>query len=357
MIRIQRRMFLELMGNAATAAVLLLFVMLLVASVKVLGLGAGLGIGDFVRIVPATVVTFLGIVMPVAVLVAVVLTYGRASADNEIDTLRACGVHPLHVLTPGLVFGTLMSLLLLVAMDYGKPYAERATQKARKDVDIPRMVATQLASGEPLELEGMLISAGSIDEQGNASDLVIQRYDEDGHLVHQLKAERSRIYVDEQRSLIVLEIEDSRTIVGESVGGDFEVSRSLAQIEGNLNMRALTTPQLVAWLERNERDGHKRGSYKPRDVATELHFRLSESAACLMFVLLGIPVALRQRRNDRLGAFLVAFLLSLFLYYPALKVSKALAENRTLDPPVAAWLAHLVMLAVAFWYSRRTAAA
>jgi lipopolysaccharide export system permease protein len=346
------------MGNALTAAVLLLFVMLLVASVKVLGLGAGLGIADFVRIVPATVVTFMGIVLPVAVLVAVVMTYGRAAADNEIDTLRACGVHPLHIVTPGLLFGTLMSLLLLLAMDYGKPYAERATQKARKDVDVAQIVATQLASGEPVQVdEKTLISAGSIDENGNATELRVQFFDSDGRLDQELLSERSRIYVDDRQSLIVLELIDYRSIVGDRVSGTSTITRSLANFEGSLNMRALTTPQLVAWLERNERDGRKRGSHKPVEIAAELHFRMSEAAACLVFVLLGIPVALRQRRNDRLGAFLVAFLLSLFLYYPALKISKSMAENRTLDAPVAAWLAHIVMLCVALFYARRTAAA
>src|SRR6185436_6600448 len=62
------------------------------------------------RALPIQAATQLDVILPIAVLVSVVLTYGRAAADNEVDTLRASGVHPLHVMTPGLLFGALASL-------------------------------------------------------------------------------------------------------------------------------------------------------------------------------------------------------------------------------------------------------
>ncbi|HYN64307.1 MAG TPA: LptF/LptG family permease, partial [Candidatus Limnocylindrales bacterium] len=76
----------------------------------------------------------------------------------------------------------------------------------------------------------------------------------------------------------------------------------------------------------------------------ESHMRLSDSAAALIFVLLGLPVSLLWRRYDRTGAFLVAFLLALFLYYPSQQISFALARMDALSPLVAAWSGNVLLL-------------
>jgi lipopolysaccharide export system permease protein len=72
-----------------------------------------------------------------------------------------------------------------------------------------------------------------------------------------------------------------------------------------------------------------------------------------VFVLLGYPVALRFRRSDRVGAFLVAFLLALVLYYPSVKVSDGLAMSGAVAPEVAAWLGHGLLLVASFLIWRR----
>jgi hypothetical protein len=43
----------------------------------------------------------------------------------------------------------------------------------------------------------------------------------------------------------------------------------------------------------------------------------------------------------------VAFLLALFLYFPASEVARALASNKVLDPDVAAWTGQALLVAVA----------
>jgi len=343
MMLFQRKLFFELMGNALTTVLLLLTVLLLITSVQVVSNVDGLSLWTFVKTLPIFMGVAVDIVMPVSVLVAVVLTYGRAAADSEVDTLRASGVHPFHLLVPGLVFGALMSVLMLVALDDGRPHSERAKRRITRSVDLSAILAQKLASGEPEYLDdGILVSTRSLDADGLAHDMRIQWFSEDGQVVQEIMAETARAFVDPSRAKIVLELGVYRTVVGKRLDGvGMKIEQSLGREHVDLKLESMTTAQLLAWLARDE---GQRGMFKLLSVETEVAMRASSSAACLVFVLLGIPVALRFRRSDRVGAFLVAFLLALFLYYPSVKVSQAVARGGILDPQIAAWSGHGLLL-------------
>lgn len=346
MMLFQRRIFLELMGNGVMAFVLMAAVLMLVATLQIVQMIQGLSPTVFIKAIPIFLAAGIDLLLPMSVLVAVVLTYGRWAADNEIDTLRASGVHPLHLLTPGLVFGALMSAVLLVSLDYAKPYAERFKRALTKDVDLSLILAQKLASGEPERIDdNTVISAGWIDEDGMAHDLRIRIEGDDGSTKQEIIAERAMTFVDVEANKLVVELFDFRTVVGQRVRSKkFSFIRPLTRLETDFKIPSMTTPQLVAWLDRDE---ERRGIFKVPDVMTAVNMRLSSAVTCVVFVLLGLPVAVRFKRNDRVGAFLVAFVLALVLYYPSVRVSKALSEEGVLDPSIAAWAGHAVLLLAA----------
>ncbi len=354
MMLFQRRLFLELMGNALTTLLLLVLILLLITSVQVASSVDGLSLWLFLKMVPMFMGVTVNIVMPISVLVAVVLTYGRAASDNEVDTLRASGVHPFHLLVPGLVFGAVMSLMMLLAMDEGRPYAERSKRRITKSVDPGVVIAQKLASGEPEELtDGITVAPAWIDAEGVVHDMVIQWTTDDGDVIQEILAETAEMFVDRERALLVLKLGKFETVVGDQADGLAEgtiITRSLDIKFGELNLQSMTTAQLYAWLQRPPEE---RGLYKTLDVKTEVAMRTSASVACFVFVLLGYPVALRFRRSDRVGAFLVAFLLALFLYYPSVKVSGALAASGAVAPEISAWLGHVLLLAASGLIWRR----
>ena len=353
MMLFQRRLFFELMGNALTALLLLLAVLVFITAVQIVSSVDGLSLWTFVKTIPIFMGVTANIVVPVSVLVAVVLTYGRAAADNEVDTLRACGVHPFHLVTPGLVFGALMSALLLVALDDGQPHAERAKRRLTRNVDFSSVLAQKLASGEPEFLdENILISTESFDETGLAHGMTLLMTWEDGTPRQEIYAETARAFVDPDRSQVVIQLGKYRTVFGDRADGvGLKFYRKLGKEFVDLDMGSMTTAQLTAWLQRPEGE---RGMFKTKAVRTEVALRAASAAGCFVFVLLGIPVALRFRRSDRVGAFLVAFLLALFLYYPSVRVGKALALSGTLVPEVAVFCGHVLLLVAALIFALRS---
>jgi len=342
----QRRLFAELLRNTLTTSLLLLSVLLLVACVQIVHSVDGLSLGTFVRALPIQAAAQLDVVLPIAVLVSVVLTYGRAAADNEIDTLRASGVHPFHVVVPGLVFGALCACVLLLGLDYGKPLARRLQVRLIRGEDISGIIESKLSAGEPIELEGgrTVLAAEGFDDEGRALRMRVQLYDADRNLQTELVADQAEIRVNKETSEIEITFRDFETIKGPRFAGDeFVITRKMSRNMKDLDERFLTTPQLLAWSLRG-RDPSP--SWSARDGLIEAHMRFSDAAAALVFVLLGVPVALLWRRQDRTGAFLVAFLLALFLYYPSQQISFALARFDALSPALAAWSGNVLLLAL-----------
>lgn len=343
MMLFQRRIFRELFWNTVTTWFLLTAMLVLIMSSQALVRTEGLTLMMFARSVPVFAATELNLTLPVSVLVAVILTYGRAATDNEIDTLRATGVHPFHVFMPGLVFGAFMSACLLVTLDYVRPLMERAKKRMSKDIDLAALLRNKLAAGEPVHLDDQtIIAVDGFDEQGRALGMRVQIYTKDGELSKEIVAETASLRLNRETSEFEVTLNNYESVVGPRFSGEqMTIKQPLPRDLALMVEKHLTTPQLMAWLERHP---SRRTGFTQTHAELGVNMRISEALSCLLFVILGIPVALMFRRHDRTGAFLVAFLLTLFVYFPSKRVAFELARADLLSPIAASWAGTLFML-------------
>jgi len=291
------------------------------------------------------------VTLPLSVLVAVVLSYGRAAADNEIDALRCSGVHPLQIGLPGLIFGALSGVLLLLCMDFAKPWAQVAKRHVAEVVDFAALLRAKLSSGEPVRIDdNTVLTADSIAADGRVLGVRVQITNDDGEVEREIVADSGDIGVEKDPAQITLTLHAFRTVHGpRSEGAELQVTRPLPRDATALDADDLTTPQLLAEV----RHGGPFTGFTLQDAQLEIAMRLSSAAACLLFVLLGMPIALIFRSGDRTGAFLASFLIALFLYYPSLKLSLYLAGRNVLSPAVASWSGSSVLLLVGLLLCRR----
>lgn len=352
MMLFQRRIFVELLLNTLGTLLLLTLVLVLISSAQVVHRTEGLTLASFARTVPIYAASLLDITLPIAVLVAVVVSFGRAAADNEIDVLRASGVRPLHVLVPGLVFGALMAVGLLLAMDWAKPLAERAQKRAIKDVDLATLLRNKLSAGEPVELDDhTVVSAEGFDAQGHAEGFRVQLLTDDGALEREIVAQWAELRLNRTTSEFEITLHDFHAVKGSALAGaQMDIRRPLPKEIARLYSEHMTTPQVLAWLAR---DPSRRADFTVDEAELAVHGRLASSLACLLFVLIGVPVALMFRRHDRTGAFLLAFLLALFVYYPSQQISEGLARSDALSPFAASWSGNAFMLLIGLALSFR----
>jgi len=69
------------------------------------------------------VVWMVGLALPMSVLAATLMTFGRLSADREITAMQAAGISPLSLMRPVLIFSALLMVLLIIFNNWLLPEA------------------------------------------------------------------------------------------------------------------------------------------------------------------------------------------------------------------------------------------
>ncbi|WP_372638995.1 LptF/LptG family permease, partial [Fodinibius sp.] len=74
--------------------------------------GKGLPLGIIVELIITNLASMVVLAMPMAVLVACLMAFGKITELNELAALKAAGINPIHLVKPVLVAGVLLSVFL-----------------------------------------------------------------------------------------------------------------------------------------------------------------------------------------------------------------------------------------------------
>ncbi len=106
---------------------------------------------------------------------------------------------------------------------------------------------------------------------------------------------------------------------------------------GHADTPLIAMPAHELWRKRHEAQG--------RAYLIEMHKRLSYPAACLVLMLVGVPLGLSSRRGGKSTGFVLTVAL-VFVYYFFSSVGVALAKQGKIPPGVGVWTANLIFAAV-----------
>lgn len=368
MILVQRYIFKELVYNFLFTFVVIALIMLLAMSVKLVFKFPALGLLLLVQNIPIMLAASLTMVIPASVLVSTVMTYGRIAADNEIVTLRASGMHVLRILVPGILFGLMASLFLLVINDRMVPKAERYIKSMESNVDISFLLDTALKSGEKkLELnndwlltwEGCkkVVPADGEEAEEIKSPVESWRFtglrgklfEEDGvSLSKEIIAESARVEVKDNGRKIIFCLYRGQFVYGQEGSFErlklppFEFGSDRRKSKIRLSMRSIAA---LGAIKQRESDMKVYADHKAN---TEFHKRIADSFSPIVFVFLALPVAILFRQQNRMVAFLIAILLALFIYYPVSLLGETFSKKGIVDPIYSIWPGNLTLAILGF---------
>jgi lipopolysaccharide export system permease protein len=80
----------------------------------------------------------LALAVPMAVLVATLMAFGRLSSDNEITAMRSSGTGFLQLLLPAIGFGTVITLLMMVFNNFSLPEMNHKARLLSSDLSRKR---------------------------------------------------------------------------------------------------------------------------------------------------------------------------------------------------------------------------
>jgi lipopolysaccharide export system permease protein len=119
---------------AALSVITFLFVVDFIVQLLDSVLSKGLPLNVILEIFVLNLAWMLALSIPMAVLVASLMAFGRFSADHEITTIKAAGISPFALMRPVLIFSILIMVLLTLFNNWVLPEANHRAAALMQDI-------------------------------------------------------------------------------------------------------------------------------------------------------------------------------------------------------------------------------
>ncbi len=330
---------------------------------------------DFILSFIAYVLPFsLSFTIPWGFLTAVLLVFGKLSAENELTAMRALGIGIPRIALPVIGLAVLFSLICLYI---NVEVAPRAHEKMR-------IAIYEMATSNPIalfgsdqvieEFPGRKIYVGSKNGQ-DLNNIFVYEVDERNTPRRVIFAHRGRIEADSGGKTASSENMEIRMRLFDArfEQADEETPRLMSQLrhgitmqegvlsislkelhEKNQKRRGLSSMTLEELNARLDRGGNK--AEVESATRTEVNKRFSFSLACFAFALIAVPFGITaQRRETSIG---FAFSLAIaFVYFLFIIVADTFRDKPGMYPDLLVWTPNILFIGLGlflFWrLSRR----
>lgn len=319
---------------------------------------------DFILSFIAYVLPFsLSFTIPWGFLTAVLLVFGRLSAEYELTALRACGVSIQRTAVPVFILAALCSLLCLWINVDVAPKAQTKMKNALFEIATSNPIALFGSDQVIEEFPGRKIYVSK--KEGNElRDIVIFELDEADIPVRVVHADRGVLMADQLRDAatnpeareIQLQLYDVRYEQRDEKQPD-----KIRLIRHGITMeQGVMAISLKELYEKNEkrkglssmtlselRDDLERRQDRSSESAarTEVSKRFSFSMACIAFALIAVPLGITTQRRETSIGFALSLVIA-FVYFLFIIVADFLRNNAAARPDLLVWLPNVIFMAL-----------
>jgi lipopolysaccharide export system permease protein len=354
---------------------------------------AGLTPLEILRMIPFITPTSLPYTVPVALLFAVTVVYGRLAADNEVIAVKTAGLSAMTVLMPSFLIGLGLSGALGYASNEGIPRAAHILKKIIYN-NVEDYVYKVLKKDREFNNPGWPFYMKVKDVDGRKMiDAIFKHRTSDPELPFDatIKARTATMAFDLDHGLIHVFLEGSESTSATANPDQVFLDGQTLEIqipEGGLKqegprIQELTNGELVKeqhnlrqviaserkrqaiaaamWMGsgrlqrvdwphiRAAFSDYQRWERKYNELETEKEMRSALALGTFCFVLLGAPVGILFARRDFLSAFISCFLPIIAIYYPLTLAGVNMGKEGLVAPWVALNIGN-VLLAIAAWF-------
>ncbi len=295
-----------------------------------------------------------------AVLLGVLLGFGRMSNDQEMTAARASGISLYRLAVPVMAVAFVVYLVASWFAFSVRPWADsrlqdqlyyltrtKAAAGLREKVfndDLPRvMIYVDKISDEDGSLHGVLIADSRDPKQQNT-----------------IIATHGSVLPDEKTGGTTLRLFDGSLFGSEAASDQSHVTSfrvydlTIRPKEGDAASLDRDADELSYGALIQRIDAARARGKPDHEAETELAAKYMVPFATLLFALLGISLGLKPARGGHSERFGVAVAL-FFLYYSIMRVGRTLAERGSLNAYVAMSIPDVVFLVLAVWLFVRAA--
>lgn len=341
-----------------TALGLITFVMTVGAMLKAVDLMArGISPMLILKFFLQNIPYILSFSMPISMLFAALLLFGRLSMDNEISAMKACGMSLWRLVAPLIVLSILLTGVCMYINCEVAPNAKYANKQLLRSAGMDEPLKLLEEGRFIKDFPGLMIYIGHKD--GNqVQDVVAYELEDDGRIRRSVRAQRGEIEADEVNRILRVRLYDGNMETPD-IDDPHDVSKTIYtpfkyiqlppldfnEIQKNdkiyVKPSYMNMAMLIDRIRNLDRDYPM---LSPKEVAVErshlvfeANRRVSVAIACFSFILIGIPLGVKShRRETSIG--MIMSLAIVFAYYIFIVIAQALADYPHLHPNLILWL-------------------
>ena len=319
----------------------------------------GVTLGEVAQIIGYVMPAFLELTFPMAVLLGVLMGFGRMSSDQEMTAARACGVSLYRLAIP--VMG--VALIVYALSSYFafslRPWANNHLREKLYELGQSRTTAGLREKVFNSSFPGLVVYVDEMTDADSTLKGVLISDARDPKQQNTIIAKSGILLPDPKNKSITLRLFDGSVFGVEQSGDtthvtsfrtyDLSISPETALGSTDLDPEEMSYPALRQTIHEARAKG------KPDYLAeTELAGKFTVPVATLLFALLGVSLGLRPARgghSERFGVSVALF----FLYYSLMRVGETFAQSGRLNAFVAMSIPDLAFAALAVWLFYRAA--
>ena len=315
------------------------------------------------RIVVTLLPQALGISIPMAVLLGLLIAFGRFSADREFVAMQACGVSIYRLLRPVAVVAALATAatayVMIVALpDSNQAFREIIFGEVAQHVENnirPRVLFS--------EFPNHVLYVREMGEDHVMRDVFFTDTSKPGATTLYF-AREGRVIVDRQNKLVQLQLAHGTQHSMKAADQDEYEGAQFESLSLSLDAQSVfrkapdrNPPEMTIAELRKNIATTKAGDRLSVDSHLMIQNKYSIPVACIVLALIGLALGVSNRKDGKLASFAIGFIV-VFTYYVLLYMARAAAIGGVLNPDWAPWISPMVLgvvgVVLTIWRARST---
>lgn len=365
---IDRMILLEFIPNFFMAVGILLFVLILNRIFELVNLVIGKGVPFFIvlKLFLYNVPFIVFLAVPMSVLVAVIMTFGRMGSDFEIAALRSCGIDIGRYVAVLMAFASILFVSDFMLADIIVPYSNHQVRviltqimRLRPAVNIEEGVISRTYDGEMDFYFGSIGKDGSFENcrifekgggviispegsiSGKGEENSIRVHMKNGMITEE-KSDYKRInIINFEKLTVTMNLSEKIDEKGDAGRGDREMNTAMLLRNAGKAYENFKNASTKTEIGRKKRSVYK--------YLTEVHKKFSISFGVFGFMLLGSVMGISLRKSGLGVGFGVSAILFV-IYYIMLVVGEQLSDSGTFNPAVTIWFPNFITLLLSGYF-------
>jgi LPS export ABC transporter permease LptG/LPS export ABC transporter permease LptF len=304
------------------------------------------------RILITLIPQALGLTIPMALLVGLLIGLGRLSGDREAVALLACGVSPYRLLRPVLALTAVAVAVHLYVMIRGIPDANQTFREITYEVVSKRVENDVRPQVFFDDFPGWVLYARDVPPAGGGwRDVLVA--DTRGNTGTTLYLARSgRLILDRVKQTVDLVLIDGTRYSNTGPEGrqieTYRFPRELIvsldpktvfpRMEIQRGINELSLPDLM-----RQADDKRRAGLSPHAEVMAIQQKFSFPMANVVFAIIGLALGLSVAREGKVAGFVIGIVV-IFGYYILLYLCESLTKGHFLEMHLSRWVPNLLLL-------------